>query len=223
MASQRTPYDAASQLLSRTLERFDPTAFDIPNGRARLRLVVTGAGAPNLSWDVLLSENAAQLVPATSRARPQALLAADLATWQAIADDVRAGMAAYRDGRLTIRHNLHLAIGLLAAVGARGRGRLEVRCVRIAAGRLSSLQAGAGEPVVMLHGLGATKAFFLPTIAALAPMYRVVALDLPGFGDAEKPLRAAYDPPFFAPPALFHCHQSTTVRLKVLGARAAGP
>ena len=50
----------------------------------------------------------------------------------------------------------------------------------------------------MLHGLGGTKASFLPTVAALADEYRVHAIDLPGFGDSVKPLRAAYDPAFFA-------------------------
>jgi pimeloyl-ACP methyl ester carboxylesterase len=50
----------------------------------------------------------------------------------------------------------------------------------------------------MLHGLGGTKASFLPTVAALADEYRVHAIDLPGFGDSVKPLRAAYDPRFFA-------------------------
>jgi pimeloyl-ACP methyl ester carboxylesterase len=50
----------------------------------------------------------------------------------------------------------------------------------------------------MVHGLGATKASFLPTIAALSATHRAIALDLPGFGDADKPLGAAYDAPFFA-------------------------
>ena len=61
------------------------------------------------------------------------------------------------------------------------------------------MQAGEGEPLLMLHGLGATKAEFLPTLAALAPAgFRIVAIDLPGFGDSDKPFAAAYDPPFFA-------------------------
>ena len=50
----------------------------------------------------------------------------------------------------------------------------------------------------MLHGLGGTKASFLPTVAALADEYRVHSIDLPGFGDSVKPLGAAYDPHFFA-------------------------
>src|SRR5262249_48662215 len=43
----------------------------------------------------------------------------------------------------------------------------------------------------------ATNASFLPTLAALAPDHRVLAPDLPGFGDSDKPVRA-YDPAFFA-------------------------
>jgi pimeloyl-ACP methyl ester carboxylesterase len=58
--------------------------------------------------------------------------------------------------------------------------------------------AGRGSPVLCLHGLGATKASFLPTIAALAGDSKVIAVDLPGFGESDKPLRAAYDAPYFA-------------------------
>ena len=61
------------------------------------------------------------------------------------------------------------------------------------------LSAGTGpETIVCLHGLGGTKASFLPTVAALADRYRVVALDLPGFGESDKPIGAPYDAPWFA-------------------------
>ena len=60
------------------------------------------------------------------------------------------------------------------------------------------MTAGAGEPVLLVHGLGATKGSFLPTVAALAGSFRTIALDLPGFGDSCKPLGARYHPPFFA-------------------------
>jgi pimeloyl-ACP methyl ester carboxylesterase len=52
--------------------------------------------------------------------------------------------------------------------------------------------------VLLIHGLGATKVSFLPTLAALAPHHRVLAVDLPGFGDSDKPLLARYDAPYFA-------------------------
>src|SRR6202042_3210255 len=55
-----------------------------------------------------------------------------------------------------------------------------------------------GPAVVALHGLGATKGSFLFTVAALSGHFRVIAVDLPGFGDSDKPIGAAYDARFFA-------------------------
>ena len=69
---------------------------------------------------------------------------------------------------------------------------------RRAHARLSTLEAGTGPPILAIHGLGGTKGSFLPTVADLAPRFRVIAVDLPGFGDSDKPIGAAYDAPFFA-------------------------
>jgi pimeloyl-ACP methyl ester carboxylesterase len=56
-----------------------------------------------------------------------------------------------------------------------------------------------GAPdVLLLHGLGGTKASFFDTAAALSAAYRVHALDFPGFGSSSKPARAGYDAPYFA-------------------------
>ena len=38
----------------------------------------------------------------------------------------------------------------------------------------------------------------MPTVAALAPAHRAIAIDLPGFGDSAKPLRAPYHAKYFA-------------------------
>jgi pimeloyl-ACP methyl ester carboxylesterase len=59
------------------------------------------------------------------------------------------------------------------------------------------LEAGSGPPVVLLHGLGATNASMLPTLVDLARDHRVLAPDLPGFGDSGKP-GGEYGPSFFA-------------------------
>ena len=177
------------------LERFDASVFDAPAGRARIRLIALGEG----QWDVIAGAGGASIAKADARVEADASLTADRATWEAIAGDLRGGMDAYRSGRLLIRRNLHLGVGFLAATsGITGPERLRFRGVETESGRISILEAGAGEPVLLIHGLGATKGSFLPTVSALAGSFRCVALDLPGFGDSVKPLRAGYHPPFFA-------------------------
>ena len=44
-----------------------------------------------------------------------------------------------------------------------------------------------GPPVVLLHGLGSCAADWAPQLEALAPRYRVVAVDLPGHGASPLP------------------------------------
>jgi pimeloyl-ACP methyl ester carboxylesterase len=180
-------------MLRTLVERFDPDSFDAPQGRARIRLGVDG----DEGWDALIEDRSARLVKAESR--PDAVLSADAASWRRIAADLRSGMDAFRSGRLAIRRNLHLGLGLLAATsGSTDPARLRFRRVSTAKGAISLLEAGQGPPVLMLHGLGATKASFLSSVAALADRYRTIALDLPGFGDSVKPLRAPYDARYFA-------------------------
>jgi pimeloyl-ACP methyl ester carboxylesterase len=176
------------------VDRFDHTAFDLPGARAVIRTAITGGAA----WDVVVEPGTARIAPAGS-GRPDALLTADLATWDAIARDVAAGMDAFRRRRLEVRYNLHLGVGFLAATsGMSGPGRLRFRRIRTPAGAYSVIEAGEGAPILMLHGLGGTKASFLPTIAALAPSFRTIAVDLLGFGDSDKPLGASYGPGYQA-------------------------
>lgn len=193
-----TPQPGSGSLpggLAALLQRYDASAIDFPARGARIRLIV----GEEAQWDVLLQGESATLVEADAGATADATLTADRPTWDDIAADLRAGLDAFRAGRLVIRHNLHLGVGLLAATsGARGPGRLRFERIDTSSGGLSVLIAGEGDPVVLIHGLGATKGSFLPTVAALAESYRVIALDLPGFGESLKPLTARYDPPFFA-------------------------
>jgi pimeloyl-ACP methyl ester carboxylesterase len=183
------------ECVHRLLGRFDATAFEAPRGQARIRLIVRDEG----QWDVVIDGGGAHLVASRSAATPDATLSADRLVWDRIAEDVRGGMDAYRAGRLLIRQNLHLGVGLLAATsGARGPARLRFQGVETESGKMSILAAGTGEPVICIHGLGATKGSFLPTVAALADRFKVVSLDLPGFGDSAKPILVPYHAPFFA-------------------------
>jgi pimeloyl-ACP methyl ester carboxylesterase len=194
-AARTVARSAPPRFLAVLAGRFDRSAIDVPRDRARIRLAVEMIG----SWDFLVDGSGSKLVPAPGELEPDALLTADAGTWQRIADDVRGGMDAFRQGRLRVRRNVHLGVGFLAATsGDTGPARLRFDSVRARGTRTSILAAGAGEPVVCVHGLGGTKASFLPTVSALADGYRVIALDLPGFGDSDKPLAAAYDAPYFA-------------------------
>jgi pimeloyl-ACP methyl ester carboxylesterase len=190
---ETTPDDALVELAG----RFDRGVIDLPGGRARVRLeVLNGA-----SCDALIAGRRLRLGNVNESAEPDAVLSADSATWKRIAAGVRGGMDAFRSGRLRIRGSLHLGVGFLAATsGMDEPGRLEFGSLRTRGfGRISMLAAGTGpETILCLHGLGGTKASFLPTVSALADDHRVIAIDLPGFGESDKPIGAPYDAPWFA-------------------------
>src|SRR5436305_11685147 len=188
--------DQAAKVLRALTERYDPQVFELARPRARLRLI----GAGDQEFDVTLDGRSAKLTKASRDAPPNAVLTADAQTWQDIADDLRGGMDAFRRGRLSIRRDLHLGVGFLAATARPEPGRkgLTFRQIETAAGHISICEAGEGPPVVMVHGLGATKVSMLPTLAALAPQHRAIAVDLPGCGDSDKPILARYDAAFFA-------------------------
>jgi pimeloyl-ACP methyl ester carboxylesterase len=195
MAAAKDPSVVA--VLTELVARYDVSVADPGPRPVRIRLAVSDGE----DHDAVL-DGVATLEPASTD-EPDATLSADAATWREIAADVRGGMTAYQQGRLHVRRNLHLGVGFLAATsGEDSPRRLRFEEVRTRSGHISTLQAGAGDPVLAIHGLGATKASFLPTVAALAGRHRVIALDLPGFGESGKPLGAPYDARFFAEAAL---------------------
>ena len=48
-------------------------------------------------------------------------------------------------------------------------------------------QAGRGEPVILLHGFGASTYSWRNVMPALAAVFRVIAIDLNGFGYTQRP------------------------------------
>ena len=176
--------------LDELVDRFDPDGFDAPNGSARVRIRWNGDAR-----DVSIRGRSVRIRP-PQNGRADTLIEADERTWRAVARDTAAGLQAFGGGRLKMRGNLHVGVGFLSATsGAPADQRLRFGH---AAG-LAYMEAGAGDPVVMIHGLGGTKASFLPTVVALAAAgYHAIAIDQPGFGDSHKPLLAPYDPPYMA-------------------------
>ena len=57
---------------------------------------------------------------------------------------------------------------------------------------IAYLDGGRGEPLVLVHGIGADKDNFAPIAPYLRGLGRVIALDLPGFGESSKPTDADY-------------------------------
>ena len=72
------------------------------------------------------------------------------------------------------------------------------------------LEAGQGPTLMLIHGLGGSAEAWRDDINLLAPSYRVIALDLPGFGKSDKP-KADYSVEY----------QAGVVR-EVIGALGAG-
>jgi pimeloyl-ACP methyl ester carboxylesterase len=170
-------------------ERFDPAVADPPL-EARVRLV-----AGEEAHDAVVGSFGAR-IEAANGDRPDAVISGSPDAWRRAAASPDGAVAALRRGGLRMRHNLHVAVGFLA--GTSGGGGLRLREYQTSVGAISAAEAGSGPTLLAIHGLGGSKASFLPTIGALADSYRVIAVDLPGFGDSAKPVRAPYDAPYFA-------------------------
>jgi pimeloyl-ACP methyl ester carboxylesterase len=60
--------------------------------------------------------------------------------------------------------------------------------------RWAYLEAGHGPLIVLVHGFTGSKENWLPVMRELAKKYRVIAPDLPGWGESERQASANYGP-----------------------------
>lgn len=178
--------------LEALVQRFDPEGFDAPGDRARVRIRWNGHGDAR---DISIRGKSVRILP-TRNGRADTLIEADERVWKAMAQNASSGLQAFGSGKLKMRGNLHVGVGFLSATsGAPAADRL--RFGRAAG--LASMEAGSGDPVVLIHGLGGTKASFLPTVVSLANAgYHAIAIDQVGFGDSHKPAFAPYDAAYLA-------------------------
>jgi pimeloyl-ACP methyl ester carboxylesterase len=152
------------------------------------------------TWEVRCTSRAARVRKGGTRRRPDVTLTTDSDTWIRLRRGEFSGVEAFQRRLLTVRGNLDHAIGfegMFRLVGGRPP-LLEIHDVPVGRHRISTLTMGQGPDVLLLHGLGGTRASLFETAAALSRSYRVHAPDLPGFGSSGKPTLGGYNARWFA-------------------------
>ena len=188
---------AALSALEPLVDRFRGDDMDVPGGAARIRVGVSEVG----ELDAVIEDSTLRLEEPTAAASPTPGSRPTRATWAAIADDVRGGMDAFRSRPAAASAATSTSGSACSPRPAARRSRAGCASAGCAPAshEISTAEAGEGPPLICLHGLGGTKASFLTTVSALAPAGdRVIAIDLPGFGDSDKPHAAPFDAPWFA-------------------------
>jgi pimeloyl-ACP methyl ester carboxylesterase len=152
------------------------------------------------AWTVDLRDGEVSLARGRG-ARPDATIFADAATLVDVLDGRVAGVEAFLEGRLLLRGHIALTLELDDLLHPVVRDARSPRCHRVTSAEVDTFYLEAGRrgapPVVLLHGLGATSASFLPMMWDLSRDHHVFVPDLPGFGESDKPLRRLR-PAFFA-------------------------
>jgi pimeloyl-ACP methyl ester carboxylesterase len=152
------------------------------------------------TWEVRCTSRAARVRKGGSRRPPDVTLSTDADTWLRLRRGEFSGIDAFQRRLLGVRGNLDHAIafeGMFRLPGGRPP-LLEVHDIPVGRHRISTLTMGRGPDVLLLHGLGGTRASLFETAAALSGTYRVHAPDLPGFGSSCKPALGGYNARWFA-------------------------
>jgi pimeloyl-ACP methyl ester carboxylesterase len=63
---------------------------------------------------------------------------------------------------------------------------------------INVIELGEGPPLVFLHGLIGRWTHWVEQLTAFAPSHRVIAVDLPGFGDSPLPAQGGISVPIYA-------------------------
>jgi pimeloyl-ACP methyl ester carboxylesterase len=152
------------------------------------------------TWEVRCTSRTARVRKGGSRRRPDVTLSTNSDTWMRLRRGEFSGVQAFQRRLLAVRGNLDHAIafeGMFRLVGGRPP-LLEIHDLPVGRHRISTLTMGDGPDVLLLHGLGSTRASLFETAAALSSHYRVHAPDLPGFGSSGKPALGGYNARWFA-------------------------
>jgi len=176
------------------------------------------------TWEIRCTSHAARVRKGATRRRPDVTISTGADTWQRLREGELSGIDAFEQRLLDVRGNLDYAIafeGMFRLPGGRPP-LLQIHDVTAGRHRISSLTMGKGPDVLLLHGLGGTRASLFGTAAALSRRYRVHAPDLPGFGSSSKPTRGAYNARWFAEIMLEMMDAQDIARAHVVGNSMGG-
>jgi pimeloyl-ACP methyl ester carboxylesterase len=176
------------------------------------------------TWEVRCTSRAARVRKGGTRRQPDVTMSTESDTWMRLRRGEFSGVEAFQRRLLSVRGNLDHAIafeGMFRLVGGRPP-LLEIHDVPVGRQRISTLTMGHGPDVLLLHGLGGTRASLFETAAALSRSYRVHVPDLPGFGSSGKPRLGAYNAHWFAEIMLGLLDQLEVDRTHVVGNSMGG-
>ena len=158
---------------------------------ARSARIVFDAGR-RCVWTVEIDEGKASMRRGRA-SHSTATITSDAETLLDVLDGHLAGVSAFLDGSLSMRGNIALTLELDDLLPPSRRHPQAPRCHRVNALGVESFYLEAGDrdrpTVVLFHGLGATCASLLPTLVDLSRDHHVISVDLPGFGESDKPAR----------------------------------
>ena len=123
------------------------------------------------TWEIRCTSHAARVRQGVTSRRPDVTLSTDAETWLALREGELSGIDAFQQRRLTVRGNLDYAIafeGLFRLPGGRPP-LLQIHDVPARRQKISTLTMGHGPDVLLLHGLGGTRASLFETAAAHEP------------------------------------------------------
>ena len=152
------------------------------------------------TWEVRCTTHGARVRKGVTRRSPDVTITTDAGTWMALRRGELSGVEAFQRRLLGVRGNLDHAVafeGMFRLLGGRPP-LVHIHDVPVGRHHISTLTMGSGPDVVLLHGLGSTRASLFETAAALSGRYRVHAPDLPGFGSSCKPALGGYNARWFA-------------------------
>jgi pimeloyl-ACP methyl ester carboxylesterase len=152
------------------------------------------------TWEVRCTEHGARVRKGATRRRADVTISTGADTWMKLREGEFSGVDAFGRRLLDVRGNLDYAVafeGLFRLPNGRPP-LLQIRDVPVGRHRISTLTMGSGPNVLLLHGLGGTRASLFETAAVLSRRYRVHAPDLPGFGSSSKLAVGGYNAAWFA-------------------------